>query len=65
MDILMIKDGVVQSVTSVNSIEELQPYYPDMLLIEKTGQEWEGWLYENGVFSPPVGFINQVGTRLT
>lgn len=65
MDILMIKDGVVRSVSSVSSIEELQPYYPDMLLIERTGEEWEGWGYTNGEFTPPVGYLPPNPSKIT
>lgn len=65
MDILMIKDGVVKTVSSANSIAELSTYYPDMLLIERTGQEWEGWTYDGDKFHPPVGYVDPNPTKIT
>lgn len=65
MDILMISDGKVITVTSVNSIEELQPYYPEYLLIERTGEEWEGWSYDGTTFTPPVGTVRVNPTKIT
>ena len=65
MDVLMIRNGVVETVSSVNSIEELQTYYPDMLLIERTGDEWEGWAYDGVSFYPPAGTIVTNPTKLT
>lgn len=65
MDILVIKDSVVEFVSSVNSIEELQPYYPDHTLVERTGEEWEGWYYLSGVFYPPDKEVNKSSTSIT
>lgn len=65
MDVLMIKDGVVEFVSSVNSIEETQPYYPEYTIIERTGDEWEGWLYIDGSFSAPSSQVNQSTSAIT
>jgi hypothetical protein len=65
MDVLMIKEGIIRTVSSVNSIEELQTCYPDMLLIERTGEEWEGWSYDGVKFHPPVGYVQPNPTKIT
>lgn len=61
----MIQDGLIVTVTSVNSIEELQPYYPEMLLIERTGEEWAGWTYDGNNFHAPSNAILDNPTRIT
>ncbi len=61
----MILNGVVESVTSVNSIEELQQYYPDHTLIERTGPEWEGWLWNGEFFTPPANETHEGDRRIT
>lgn len=65
MEILMIKDGAVELAVNVDSLEEVSPYYPDHVLIERTGPEWVGWLWNGNIFLEPINTHKPNSRRIT
>lgn len=53
MTYVLVLNGVVEHCISVNSIDDLTPYYPQHLIIERTGDENIGWTFDGTTFSPP------------
>lgn len=54
---LLIKDGVVDWPVAINEdqLQVLRDTYPEHLIVEQTGDETSGWLYDGVKFSPPPG----------
>ena len=65
MEVLLIKDGVVESAISANDLDSVSPYYPDHLCVERKGEEWIGFTYTDGVFLPPKNHINNSQSAIT
>ena len=51
MVVVGIKDGMVEICVSVNDTTTLQEMYPDHLLMEQTGNETIGWMYDGQTFT--------------
>lgn len=54
---LLIKDGVVDWPVAINEdqLQVLRDTYPEHVIVEQTGDETSGWLYDGVKFSPPPG----------
>jgi len=69
MDVLLVKDGVVDNCIAADSVARAQQFYPDYICIERTDdlrQYGPGDLYDGTNFShpPPVVLPPQPITRL-
>jgi len=56
MDVILIKDGVVENVISADSVERALQFYPDYLAMERTPAisfVGPGYLYDEGTFTAP------------
>lgn len=55
MIFVLVKDGVVEHCISVDSVADLEEFYPEHQIIEQTGEETVGWTYDGKAFSRPGG----------
>lgn len=51
---VMVKDGLVEHCTSVNSRDDLVEIYTEHEIIEQTGNETVGWKYDGVNFTVPL-----------
>lgn len=65
MDVLVIKDGMVQYVCNANSVEELQGLDGSFTYIERIGEEGEGWAWDGEIFIEPIVKGKTHPTRIT
>lgn len=55
MIVVLISEGVVEHVISVDSMDDLRDYYPQHELREQVGDETIGWTFDGVSFTPPQG----------
>lgn len=53
MVFVLVKDGVVEHCVAVNSVADLVELYPEHQIIEQTGSENIGWIYDGVTFTSP------------
>lgn len=53
MNILLIRNGVVENKTDAESVEAAQAFYPYFVCVENTGADI-GWTYIDGVLAEPI-----------
>lgn len=56
MDVILIRDGVVQNVISADSVERALMFYPEFTAMERTADisfVGPGYLYDEGTFTAP------------
>jgi len=51
MTYVLVLDGVVVHCVSVDDLQALHDCYPDCQIIERTGEENIGWLYDGVIFT--------------
>ena len=55
MVFVIVKDGKVEHCISVDSIADLTDIYTEHQIIEQTGNENVGWLFDGVTFTAPQG----------
>lgn len=56
MEVILVKDGLVENVICADSVERAQQFYPAHICIERTAEisnVGPGYLYSNGVWTEP------------
>lgn len=55
MDVFLVKDGVVENIVVVESMESAVSLFPDYIVVDATnGEASIGWRYAEGLFAPPA-----------
>jgi len=51
---VLVKDGIVEHVISVDSIDDLTSIYPEHKIIKQVDNETIGWTYDGANFTQPL-----------
>jgi hypothetical protein len=65
MNVLLIKDGIVENCISADSVERAQQFYPAHICMEQTASVGPGYTYVSGVFTAPTPVVKVEDCRIT
>lgn len=65
MNVLLIKNGLVENCICADSVERAQQFYPEHVCLEQVGSEGIGYSYADGVFTEPPAPTPVIPTDLT
>ncbi len=67
MDVLLIKNGLVENVITADSVSRAQQYYPSYTCVERTAglQVGPGWTTTDNINFAPPSIANSIDWRIT
>jgi hypothetical protein len=57
MNVLLIKNGVVENCISADSVARAKQFYPDHTCVERVGSEGPGYIYNGTTFAAPAPVV--------